>query len=106
MSGQSEAVEALIAAGAIVDESRSDDLTTPLYAAAQQGHFDVVSSLLAAGASVHKAKRGIHSTPLYVAVKNRHHKVADLLIDAGADIFGEECCSSAISLALCALSSC
>ena len=65
-SSRSQIVERLIAAGADVDKADTDDGTTPLYVAAQNGHHPVVERLIAAGADVDKATTDNDFTPLFL----------------------------------------
>jgi ankyrin repeat protein len=58
---------------------------TPLYAAAQEGHFHIVQQLLEAGAYVNAA-HAEGSTALYAAAAHGHLEVVQLLLAAGADV--------------------
>lgn len=81
--GDTEAVLALLAAGAEVDAS--DELgLTPLINAAESGHTDTLKALLAAGADVNAVNRtGI--TALISAAWEGNSDTAQVLLVAGAD---------------------
>lgn len=82
--GHNAVVEALLAAGASVDESVG--LQTPLFLATENGHETVVKTLLAAGADVEAANRG--TTPLQVASRRGADGIVKRLLDAGANADG------------------
>ena len=52
----------LVAAGVAVDKAATDDGSTPLFVAAQEGNEAVVGRLIAAGAAVDKARIGDGAT--------------------------------------------
>jgi ankyrin repeat protein/serine/threonine protein kinase len=85
-NGHSEVVGQLLAAGADVNQARTDTGTTPLYSASSNGHSEVVGQLLAAGADVNQATTDDGSTPLYMALSNGHSEVVGQLLAAGADV--------------------
>ncbi len=58
---------------------------TPLYVAAQNGHFALVKALVKAGAAVNQA-RGDGATPLSIAAQKVHLAVAEMLVKAGAAV--------------------
>ncbi|KAL4915400.1 ankyrin repeat-containing domain protein [Aspergillus aurantiobrunneus] len=59
--------------------------TTPLHAAAVNGHLELVELFLLYGSNVNATDhRG--ATPLYLAVVKRHIKVVERLVEAGADV--------------------
>jgi ankyrin repeat protein len=57
---------------------------TPLYIAAQNGHWEVVQALLQAGADKNKARQS-GETPLYVAAEKGYLRIVQALLKAGAD---------------------
>ena len=69
-NGHRLVVEALVKAGAAVDQAEGDGLT-PLLIAAHNGHLAVVEALVKAGATINQAKAD-DVTPLYVAAQNGH----------------------------------
>lgn len=87
VSGDDEAVAALIAMGFDVD--RQDDAGfTSLHLAAQSMTASVARALLEAGASV-DARNIFGNTPLWIALMNVHDtegEVVRVLLDAGADL--------------------
>ena len=76
-----EVVEALIAAGADVNNNKVGSL----YFAARQSHCDIVSALLAAGANPN-SKTNNGWMPLHAAVYHDRIESAKALIAAGADV--------------------
>lgn len=84
-NGHLDCLKALIAAGANVNQVRTDYHLSPLYVAAQNGHLDCVNALIAAGARVNY--RGNNNvTPLFGAVQNHHLHCVKALIKAGANV--------------------
>jgi hypothetical protein len=79
-------VRGRVDAGATVDQATTDNGTTPLYIAAQNGHSDVVRMLVDTGADVNQAKTDDGSTPLLMAVQEGHVDVVRMLVDAGANV--------------------
>ena len=77
-------VKQLPAAGAPVD-AREQNGTTPLMAAALEGHRQVVELLLASGAAVN-ARTADGQTPLMYAAINGSPDIVNLLLARGADI--------------------
>lgn len=65
--------------GGLFDVSDNDGCT-PLYLAAQEGHYDVVELLLKRGAYV-GSMRIIQATPLYVAAQFNRVEIIQLLIE-------------------------
>jgi len=65
--GHVEAVDALVAAGADVNQPGAGDRTTPLLIATINGHFDLAMQLLAKGADPSAAAEN-NATPLYGAI--------------------------------------
>lgn len=82
--GHTEIVEALIAAGAEVNQGDSEGWT-PLMAAAGGGHTAIVEKLLAAGANVN-AQTVFGLTPLMAAAAKGQTATVKQLIAAGADL--------------------
>jgi hypothetical protein len=82
--GDVEAVKALLAAGAQVNDA-SEGGETPLMRATSRGRLEVVRLLLAAGADVN-ARRADGMTPLIYAAFFGHTEVVRALIDGGADV--------------------
>ena len=84
-----DVLKLLIAAGADVNVA-CDDGSTPLHAAAENGHAGVVSALIAtAGVDLNAALTGDDSagvTPLYLAARGNRLDVVKLLFAAGADV--------------------
>jgi ankyrin repeat protein len=58
---------------------------SPLYLAAQNGHFPVVQELLRAKADPSTATKDEGRTPVYIAAENGHADVIALLVEAHAD---------------------
>ena len=83
-AGDTEAVVALLAAGAPVNDA-SPSGETALMRATSKGRLDVVRLLLGAGADVN-ARRSDGMTPLIYAAFFGHADVAQCLIDGGADL--------------------
>jgi uncharacterized protein len=87
-AGSAAAVEALLAAGSVVDQPRTDAFaagTTPLCIAAEKGAAEVVALLLAAGANPsHVPADG--ATALLTASHRGHLAVVQALVAAGADM--------------------
>ena len=75
--GHTDAIKALVAAGASV-EAQDDTKWTPLHYAASQGHADAIKALVAAGASVEAQAIG-KRTPLDVAVSQGHADAISIL---------------------------
>jgi ankyrin repeat protein len=78
-------VERLIATGAGVDKAMTDNGSTPLFVAAQNGHLPVVERLIAAGADVDKARTTDGTTPLFMAAHKGHTAIVAMLLKSGAD---------------------
>ena len=66
--GHQEAVEALLAAGAGVNELSTGDKTSPLLIATVNGHFDAAAYLLDQGGDPNLASEANGATPLYAAI--------------------------------------
>jgi uncharacterized protein len=82
-SGDVVAVNALLDAGARVDE-RAVDGTAALHWAVREDHADVVRALLESGADP-RAKDRYGVTPLYLAAVNGNAGIVASLLDSGAD---------------------
>jgi hypothetical protein len=84
--GHDEVVWMLLTDGADANKARTDDGTTPLYVAAEEGHVGVVSALLefGAGVDVNAARSDGGGSPLSVACQHGHCRVVSLLLDHGA----------------------
>jgi hypothetical protein len=78
-----ELLSAIVAAG--VDVDGTDNLGTPLVAAAFHNAVDAAAWLLDHGAGVNRRPTERDSTPLHVAVCQGHLEMAKLLLDRGAD---------------------
>ncbi len=83
--GRVNAIDELLAAGADVNQARTTDARTPLFAAAMNGHFTVVTKLIAAGVDVNKAEMTEGVTPLWMAAQNGHTAIVSKLLQHGAD---------------------
>jgi len=78
--GFRQGVQLLLANGAYIEATRSDDGSTPLDTAAFNGHTDVVRLLLEKGANIEA------TTPLHTAAYNGHIGVVRLLLEKGANL--------------------
>lgn len=78
------AVEALIASGA--DVNQEDELTniTPLLLALGKNNPDIARTLIKAGADINKQDKRSGYTPLMMAFNNHNTEMARLLLDEGA----------------------
>lgn len=81
-----DTVVALVAAGAVVNQTRTDDGCSPLYAAAINGHVEVVNTLIKSNVSLNQAWMHHGETPLYAAAKFGKIDIVQALIEAGAAI--------------------
>jgi ankyrin repeat protein len=90
--GDVDAVRALLAGGAEVDERSPvlngfNDLHTPLLVAARDGHTEIVRLLIAAGADVNATEPTFGAVPLHKAVYNGHADITRVLVETpGVDI--------------------
>lgn len=83
--GQKEIVEILLAAGARVNATASDDRGTALMSAVTRAHVDIIRTLLTAGADVSpKNTYGFNAFTSAVAAGNE--EVAGMLLEAGAKV--------------------
>lgn len=60
-------------------------LSTPIYVAAQNGHYEVVKTLIEHGANVEAKYKGYY-TPLYIAAQKGHLGILQLLLVHRADL--------------------
>jgi len=88
--GGTNAVQALLAAGADPDLVETNDLWTPLMAAVRHDHVDVVRQLVAAGAELERRSRA-GMTAMLLAADGSSPETIDLLLAAGArtDVFND-----------------
>lgn len=84
-SGNVELARAMIFAGGNVNTSELDQMRTPLWVAAKNGHERVAKAFIVAGAVVNAADDQKLS-PLMIAAQKGHHGMVDVLIKAGADV--------------------
>ncbi len=82
MKGHAEVVQALLAAGADVDQRDECYGFTPLHLAAMEGNVDIVQMLLASGADPYK-RDGEGNIAYDLAFLNRHLDVEEALLDGG-----------------------
>ena len=64
----------------------TEDNSTLLHKACEEGNVQLVAVLLALGADVNAADGGRAYTPLHVAAEKGHLKIVKLLINNGADL--------------------
>jgi ankyrin repeat protein len=87
--GSADILEALIRAGAVVNEDLINGFTA-LHAVStveEHEYLDIARLLLDNGADVNAKDRANHNkTPLYYAIENNHNNIVQLLIARGADI--------------------
>lgn len=83
-AGNADAVNALLAGHAIVDQ-RDDHGRSALSYAAAGGHQEIMESLIASGSDVHQQDLGLQ-TPLMVSAQKGHAAGARTLIDHGAAV--------------------
>ena len=87
--GDAKKVQALIAAQSNID-TKDNDETSPLHAAATGGHTETVQALIAnTGVEVNATNKYVH-TPLHTAAFHGHTKTVQVLIDAKADIHAKD----------------
>ena len=72
-------------AGANKDQGTTDDGTTPLLIAAQNGHLEVVRFLVESGAKKDQCTIDDGSTPLRVAAQKGHLEVVRFLAESRAN---------------------
>jgi len=84
MSGDREAVRALLHQGADVNAAQGDGMTA-LHWAALSGDVDLATMLLYAGANVKASTRLGAFTPLVLASKSGHASMVSALLEAGAN---------------------
>ncbi len=83
MRGHTEAVKLLIDAGACVDASNENGVTS-LFVAVQNDHIEVVKILIDATADVNQGRTTDNASPLYIAVQNDKKNMVQLLLEHGA----------------------
>jgi len=90
-NSQTNAVQALLEAGADPNLATTNGLWTPLMVAVEDGDAELARRLLAAGADL-EARQHNGSTALLVAARGTSLDTIDLLLDAGArtDVFTED----------------
>jgi ankyrin repeat protein len=81
--GHKHIVKALLEEYDAEFDVQSNSGTTPLYHAAEAGHYTITKMLLEKGADVELGKNW---KPIHGSVFNYHNKVTRLLIDHGADV--------------------
>ena len=85
--GSTEAIDCLLAAGALVN-SRNSKGSTALHVASDHGKLEAVRSLIRGGADVNLvwiSPQGVSITALMQASKCNHPSVVEALLEAGAD---------------------
>ena len=91
--GHTEALEALVAAGASL-EARMDEYSTagvrftltPLHMAAAKGKVEPIRALIAAGANLEAISSHYELTPLHMAARRGHASAISALTAAGASL--------------------
>ena len=85
--GDTRAVQELLKAGVDPNEVKDEDnITTPLYYAAESGHAATVEALIAGGASFDGGGQGYTiGTPLFTAARRGHLECVRVLVNAGAN---------------------
>jgi ankyrin repeat protein len=84
-NGQTDIMDVLVAAGLPVDRLTSDGTSTPLDAAAGQGHYGACKWLLDHGAGVNH-RLGAAATPIFSAIYSRNLELVELFVDRGANL--------------------
>jgi ankyrin repeat protein len=87
-SGDAETIEALVAAGADVNE-QSEGSPTALMWAAKEGHVEAVKVLLKLNADP-RARTAFGTTALMLAVRARSREIVEALVAAGADVSAKD----------------
>ena len=77
----------LIGAKADKDQPTTDDGSTPLHIAIEEGNLDIVHLLVEAGASM-DVPRSDGLAPLHMAAQKGHLEIVRLLVESGADMSG------------------
>ena len=81
--GKTEALKALLKAGAHVNKADNDS-RTPLHLAADYGHLDIVKALVKAGAKPNQADNN-SQTPLHEAAEGGHLDIVKALLEYDAN---------------------
>ena len=68
-----------------MNKATTDDGSTPLHCAAEDGHTTAVEKLIAAGAAVDAARTDDGATPLWIAANFGHTATVSKLLQHGAD---------------------
>jgi len=87
--GGAKKVQALIAAQSNIDTKDNDD-TSPLHAAATGDHTETVQALIANTEAEVNATNKYGHTPLHISAFHGHTKTVQVLIDAKADIHAKD----------------
>ena len=83
--GNPHVVRLLLEHGANPNTAKTDDGSTPLWVASQEGHVEVAQLLLDRNADPNAATTDDGCTPLHMASENGHLDVAQLLLGHNAD---------------------
>ncbi|MDX1646958.1 MAG: ankyrin repeat domain-containing protein [Longimicrobiales bacterium] len=83
--GDTDLMEVLITAGAVLESSTRIGEYRPLHIAARNGHPEAVAMLVEAGADVEARTDPSGSTALHLGATSGHPEVVRILIDAGAE---------------------
>ncbi len=85
VSGDTDAVTAVLDRGASARGARNSWSDLPLHTAAEWGHVDIVKLLVERGADVN-ARSPWGTTPLFQAAREGHIDVMEFLLDNGAEV--------------------
>ena len=87
--GKADVVQTLLEWGQAVDDTCGDELRTPLWIAANNGHAECVAEFLGAGASADKPDK--HGwTSLFAAAEEGYEEIVAVFIAAGASVDAQE----------------